>query len=122
MNDQEREEWIALLNFVDPVDPEDSLGFLNPVLREHFARRLHSSPGAQMMAGLLPAPAKERGARRTRRMTPARALKEAAKAGNVAAVTIDNATFTLGAVDAATTSNNPWDEVLRFAPDKKRSA
>jgi hypothetical protein len=92
------EELAALLNLVEPVW-EDSLGFAElplavvPLLRDHFAQ----------------APAKEQ-RRRPRKLTPARALRTAAKAGNVTTVTIDGATFTLGAqADAATAESNPFE-------------
>lgn len=58
-----------------------------------------------------PAPV-ERARRRARRMKPAAALRAAAEAGNVASVTIDNVTFTIGEPGAATQTSNPWDEVL----------
>jgi hypothetical protein len=46
-----------------------------------------------------------------RGMTLARALKEAAKAGNVSSVTIDNATFMIGEPGAA--AGNGYDTVER---------
>jgi hypothetical protein len=52
-----------------------------------------------------PHPAPVERARRRRRMKPAAALRAAAEAGNVASVTIDDVTFTIGEPGLATSSD-----------------